>query len=188
MLQAMAKTKLYKIGQRYGDVERSLMRVFRLDESQRGAFRGRLKHFQRLGLPELEPGKGKKIAYTRELVFQWLIALLLAQLGIDPVLIVAAIKSQWRQTLAPAIEDATKYQAQEGNHVYLALRPRLMSGALGEGAGLEITPFNRFATAGSDRDNLPYEADKEIAGVKTWFCVIDLTSFALQIDVMLPRS
>lgn len=171
----------------YGEVERALARIFRLaPDRQRGALRGRLKHLQRLDLPGLEPGKGKRVQYGRELLFQWLIALLLAQLGIDPVVIVRAVKENWTETLWPAVKDAIAYSAQEGNHVYLALRPRLMSGAWTGDAGLEITAFKRFATAGSNRDNLLFEEEKPSAGMKTWFCTIDLTSFALQLDVLLP--
>jgi hypothetical protein len=170
----------------FGAVERALTRVLRIDAHQHGAFRGRLKHLQRLGLPALEPGKGKRIGYTRELVLQWLIALLLAQLGIDPVLIVQAIKRDWKAVLAPACADALTRSAQEGNHVYLQLRPRLLTHAGMANAGFEFATFRRFSTAGTGRDHLPDEEEKPYEGVRTWFCVVDLTPFVSQLDMLLP--
>jgi hypothetical protein len=163
----------------YGPVEKALAHICWIDEHQKGAFRGKLKHLQRIGLPEIEPGKGRRVAYTRELVFQWLIALLLGQLGIDPVLVVRTVKENWKNVLAPAIEAAISRRARAGNHVYLVLRPRLMSGG-----GLQISWFERHSPIGGGIDNLPDAADKEFPGMQTWFCAIDLTPFASNLDML----
>jgi len=182
----MNRTKLHKIERplAYGQVEKVLVRIFWIDEQQKGAFRGKLKHLQKLGLPGLEPGKGRRIAYTRELVFQLLLALLFAQLGIDPTLVVRAVKENWKGTLAPAVEAAID-RGQAGNPVCLVVRPRLMSGG-----GLQISWFRRYSyvprkNPDDNPDELPNKADEQIAGVQPWFCVIELTRFAAQLDVLL---
>ena len=113
------------------------------------------------------------------LVFQWLIALLLGQLGIDPVLVVRTVKENWKNVLAPAIEAAISRRARAGNHVYLVLRPRLMSGG-----GLQISWFERHSPIGGGIDNLPDAADKEFPGMQTWCCAIDLTPFASNLDML----
>jgi hypothetical protein len=95
---------------------------------QRGSLRGRLKHFQKLGLPDLKTGKGRQIPYTYEHAAQWVIALLLAQTGLDPVVIVASIKAHWRQ-LASSIEAVTGVEAGSGYPYYLCIWPRVMSAA-----------------------------------------------------------
>ena len=165
----------------YGQVEKVLGRIFWIDEQQKGAFRGKLKHLQKLGLPGTEPGKGRRVAYTRELVFQLLLALLFGQLGTDPTLVVRMVKTNWKAVLAPAVEAAIAYRAQMGNRVYLVLRPRLVIGE-----GVQISWFERRAVApGGYTDSLPEEVDKEIAGVQPPVVLIDLTRFAAQLDVLL---
>jgi hypothetical protein len=92
----------------YAKVETALARVFGADAaSQKGAFRGRIIHLRRLGLPEGGPGRGKTIAYTDEQVYQWLIALLLEEFGIDPALAVKMIKTRWDNFLAQLVRDAS---------------------------------------------------------------------------------
>ena len=71
----------------YSQVESALARANRVPAQSLGAFRGRIKHFQRLGMVPASPGKGTKISYTREHVYSWAICLELAQFGIDPTII-----------------------------------------------------------------------------------------------------
>jgi len=71
----------------YQTVENALARANKVPESGIGAFRGKIKHFRRLGMVPESPGKGKKISYERETVYGWAICLELAQFGIDPTVI-----------------------------------------------------------------------------------------------------
>src|SRR5262245_12814320 len=180
----MNRTKAHKVEQpkrslSFGQLEKSFAHVFWIDESQKGALRGKLKHLQKLGLPGGQHGKGRRIPYTRKLAFQLLVALLLAQLGIDPILVVQAVKEQWDKVLQPAIETAID-RGQATNPVYLVVRPKLMSGG-----GLQISMFQRHSYPGATDDKLRDAADEQVQGAQTWFCMIDLTRFATPLNVLL---
>jgi hypothetical protein len=71
----------------YSKVERVLASVHEISPSAMGAFRGRIKHFQRLGLVPSSPGKGHKISYRLEDVYMWAICLEMQEFGIDPAII-----------------------------------------------------------------------------------------------------
>jgi hypothetical protein len=71
----------------YSEVERALAAVHEISPSAIGAFRGRIKHFQRLGLVPSSPGKGRKISYRLEDVYTWAVCLELQEFGIDPTII-----------------------------------------------------------------------------------------------------
>lgn len=119
----------------YTAVETALAKVFGADAAaQKGAFRGRIKHLQRLGLPADGPGKGRKIAYTDAQVCAWLIALELEEFGIDPALAVQMIKDAWKNYLVKLISKATD------EHVILMVRPRFMSAAW----GVDCVLFSHF--------------------------------------------
>jgi hypothetical protein len=81
----------------YAEVEAVLAQIHSVTpEVQRGAFRGRLKHLQTLGVPlEANPGKGKRIDYTREQIIQISLALELAEFGIDPKKIAKFVKDNF---------------------------------------------------------------------------------------------
>ncbi|MFF8801450.1 MULTISPECIES: hypothetical protein [unclassified Methylobacterium] len=81
----------------YAVVETALARMHGADaEVQRGAFRGRLKHLQRLGLPLGDkPGKGRRIDYSEAQIVQLALALELSEAGLDPTKIVSFITSYW---------------------------------------------------------------------------------------------
>jgi len=95
----------------YAEVETALARVFDIPDEGMKAFRGRLIHFQRLGMAPCRPGKGKRIAYTREDVFRWAVSLDLAAFGIEPTVIRVIVKEFWN-TIRPHLlfgEDCDKY-------------------------------------------------------------------------------
>ena len=71
----------------YSQVETALAKTFAIRNEALGAFRGRIKHFQRLGLVPSSPGKGRKISYEREDIYKWAIGLEFAEFGVDPSLI-----------------------------------------------------------------------------------------------------
>jgi hypothetical protein len=92
----------------YATVETALARLHDAGpEVQTGAFRGRLKHLQRLGLPLGEkPGKGSRIDYDAQQIWQLAIALELAEFGIDPTKIVNIVKNAWQETLSIIVDEA----------------------------------------------------------------------------------
>ncbi len=129
-MQGKARHKFETPRYTYGVVEGALAGVFGVDvKTQRGALRARLKHIQRLGLPGTAAGKGARISYSFEQASQWLIALLLSEIGIDPVVIVETIQKNWRSSLAKSVQEAADAGALSGKPVLLSIRPRSMSGA-----------------------------------------------------------
>jgi hypothetical protein len=68
----------------YKVVERALAAVHHIPPNALGAFRGRLQHFQRLGVVPASPGRGRKIAYTKADVYLWALGLEFAEFGMDP--------------------------------------------------------------------------------------------------------
>jgi hypothetical protein len=82
----------------YGAVEGALGAVFGADiDTQQGALRARLKHFGRLGLPGGRAGKGTRMLYSLEHASQWVVALLMSELSIDPTVIVKGIHEYCRR-------------------------------------------------------------------------------------------
>jgi hypothetical protein len=133
----------------YGAVEFALAWVFGADDAVRhGALRGRLKHLGRLGWPGIGRGKGQRVLYSHEQAVQLLIALMLEELGIDPSVIVGLLKQYWEHALVPWVLRATDVEALDGNPVFLALHPRLLSGEWSEKYVFEAEPlirgFHRF--------------------------------------------
>jgi hypothetical protein len=115
-------------GYAYSQVESALGTFFEAPPSAQGSLRSRMRHFQRVGLNENAPGKGRRISYSRIQATEWLVALLLSEFGIDPVVIVKSIKAE-RTQLREWIGEATDAEALGGNEVWLTARPMLMSGA-----------------------------------------------------------
>jgi hypothetical protein len=185
----MDRTKSYKFETPrfiYAQLERGLGDVFNLDaKAQQSVLRSRLKHLQRLGLPGLQPGKGARVQYSQEQAMQWLLALLVAQLGIDPVVTVQTIKAKWRD-LVPNIKQATDQTSKRGNPICIGLRPRVMTNTWAEGKpSLQISAFRRYnfgPTLSGDRDEIPHVMDSE---PDSWLCVIDFTRPASHLETML---
>jgi hypothetical protein len=105
---------------RYAVVEQALMAVHGFVEQKRGAFRARLIHFQRLKIVPASPGKGRRIAYRREDIFRWAIALEFAEFGLDPVEIKIILDLNWPD-IAPAL-----LKAKDGPDRYLFFSPNLL--------------------------------------------------------------
>jgi hypothetical protein len=104
----------------YAVVEQALMAVHNFVEQKRGAFRARLIHFQRLKIVPASPGKGRRIAYRREDIFRWAIALEFAEFGVDPVEIKKILDINW-PSIAPFVLEAT-----DGPDKYLFFHPNLL--------------------------------------------------------------
>jgi hypothetical protein len=185
----MDRTDLHKFEQPlflYGDVERALGHIFRVDpRRQRSVLRARLKHFQRLGLPGLAPGKGKPLRYSRELASMWLMALALAEIGLDPALIVKAIKSHWKN-LAPWVRRAADYRAQTESPVFLLAKPWAMSGSWLESVSLELSMFERYGAANPRREDYALQEVNQEQDRGHWVCLLNFTRLAMQLNALLP--
>jgi hypothetical protein len=78
----------------YAVVETALAKIFGADATvQKRAFRGRLQHLRRLGLPS-GPGRGKAIAYTKTNIYELGFCLECEELGIIPTLAVNLLKER----------------------------------------------------------------------------------------------
>lgn len=138
----------------YAVVEAALARMHGADaEAQKGAFRGRIKHLQRLGLPLGEkPGKGKRIDYTDQQIWQFALALELSQFGLDPNVIVKLISGTWDNFFSDHLKKQVGARHHEGS--VLTIPVSLMSaGWLSPGASMDglisITWRDRNYTIGT---------------------------------------
>jgi hypothetical protein len=98
---------------RYGVLEPALGAALGVGATaSQGAMRGRLKRFSTLDLPGGGPGKGARRLYSWEQALQLLIALLRADAGLDPVVIVPAIKHVWaRRSIQENVKRVTGKEA-----------------------------------------------------------------------------
>jgi hypothetical protein len=133
-------------GYSYAQVERALGTLFGAPASAQGSFRGRVRHFQRIGLIEVTPGKGRRIAYTFDQAAEWMVALFLAEFGIDPIVIVKSIQGE-RTQLRDWVAEAIDAEAPGGDEVFLAARPALMSGAWASKRSAGVLRFGKFRRA-----------------------------------------
>ena len=100
--------------------------MYEADEAaQRGAFRGRLKHFKRLGIPLDRPiGRGRKVPFDTDHIFQWTLCLELSEFGIDPAVTVKFLRQFWT-TLQGAFIFAKDRQGEYD--ILLLINPAVMS-------------------------------------------------------------
>ena len=131
------------VGFTYAEVEGALGALFSVPASAQGSFRGRVRHLQRIGLVNVAPGKGRRISYTHVQASEWMLALLIAELGVAPTVIVKSLQRE-RKRLHGWITEATDVEALGGNEVFLAARPALMSGAWASKDSAGILRFAKF--------------------------------------------
>jgi len=105
---------------RYAVVEQALMAVHGFVEKKKGTFRARLIHFQRLKIVPASPGKGRRIAYRREDIFRWAVALEFAEFGMDPTEIKKVLDINWLG-IGPAVLETT-----DGADKYLFFHPSFL--------------------------------------------------------------
>jgi hypothetical protein len=79
----------------YGQVEAALAGVHQIPPNALGAFRGRIKHFQKIGIVPSSPGKGRRIDYALTDVYRWGFCLEFAEFGMDPVTIKKIVDDAW---------------------------------------------------------------------------------------------
>ena len=122
----------------YARVEAALAKVFDVEDAQQGAFRGRLKHFRKLGIPAETPGKGARLRYTPSDLFQLLVALELSEFDIDPTLIVDIVRRHWKtkdgfhETIRLAQQFPNEDPNDPSGDWLVIMRPHFMSASLGQ--------------------------------------------------------
>ena len=123
----------------YGEAETLLAKLHGAEAVQRLAFRGRMKHLKRVGIPlDTTVGQGKKQLYSEDHVWQWAFALELEQVNVDPTSIGKIMATYWVDSIRPAYLAASSRE----EPVWFWMRPRFMD-AVGIGssdlgwAGLE---------------------------------------------------
>jgi hypothetical protein len=109
----------------YAEVESTLAVIYRASgKTQAGAFRGRLKHLKRLGIPlGVHPGRGKKISYGRNELYQWCFCLELSEFGIDPSIVTRLVRRYWKTQIFPGFD---KMREEKREH-YFWFEPEFMS-------------------------------------------------------------
>jgi hypothetical protein len=114
----------------YAEAETVLARLHAASgDVQKNAFRGRLKHLKRLGIPlNSNPGRGSKIFYFEDELFQWAFSLELAEFGIDPATIARFIQSEWAEHILPKFHEARGGARRGGDSLFI-MYPRLISDA-----------------------------------------------------------
>jgi hypothetical protein len=85
-----------------------------------GAFQGRIKHFQRIGIVPASPGKGKRIDYALTDVYLWGFCLELAAFGMDPVTIKKIAGEVWNGVFYTAFGPETE------SDLYFFFHPALL--------------------------------------------------------------
>ena len=87
----------------YGEAETLLAKLHGAEAVQRLAFRGRMKHLKRVGIPlDTSVGQGKKTLYTEDHLYQWAFALELEQVNVDPTSIGKIMAAYWADSIRPA--------------------------------------------------------------------------------------
>jgi hypothetical protein len=111
----------------YAEVEDALGRMCRVPpDVQKKAFRGKIQHFQKLGIPlNLKPGKGRKNLYTEDEVFQWALCLELAEYGVHPSAIADTIRAYWKSHLLDAFRAAGQNETPKDD-VLVCFSPHLV--------------------------------------------------------------
>jgi hypothetical protein len=126
----------------YGKVARLLGQLHNANWQSPGgpfhkAFRGRLQNFQRFGIPlDKNPGRGKKIDYKKDDVFQLAFCLEMAEFGVDPTLIANVMKYYWKDELFEVlVEKAAPGKTKDD--VLFCFSANVMSGSWGINADAE---------------------------------------------------
>jgi hypothetical protein len=110
-------------GYTYAQVEAALARMHGIDERSAGAFRGRIKNFQRLGIVPSSPGKGKKIVYSFADTVRWGLCLELSEFGMAPEYIKRIVAA-----IGDSVQAALKAPRIAKRPVILLLSPHLLDG------------------------------------------------------------
>jgi hypothetical protein len=115
----------------YGEIERILAALHCANEAaQKTTLRSRIKHFQKLGVPfGLRSGRGKKLEYDRDHIYQFALCLELAEFGIDPSVIVALLRAKWTTMFVPSLQGKDWRTKKPLGVPFLYILPELMNAA-----------------------------------------------------------
>jgi hypothetical protein len=117
----------------YGEIERILASLHCANDARRRTtLRSRIKHFQKLGVPfDLRSGRGKKLEYDRDHIYQWALCLELAEFGIDPAVTVKLLRTNWERMFVPSFQgkDWRNKKKPLGEFSFLVVLPELASAA-----------------------------------------------------------
>ena len=182
-------------GYSYAVVEKALAEVFGADAvAQKGPFRGRIKHLQRLGLPAGGPGRGQKISYSYAQICDWLIALELEEFGIDPTLAVRMVTGRtgpdqpegaWKSYLPNVIEKARQ---SSDSDVLLLVEPYFMSASWRGDRRFDPASFRHLTLAGAGLDEFRHLLAGWGAGIQQRACVFNLSERLRLLDTALQKQ
>lgn len=181
----------------YARVKSALAKIFDVEDAQEGAFRGRLKHFRKLGIPAENPGKGTRLQYSASDIFQLLICLELSEFGIDPTLIVEIVKSHWagRNGFFAAIDRAKRDPEEDhfalirAHFMSASLQRRFMKSATEISLRSEPNPVEiRFTSARRVMEALqgPLLTDGRYEGKR--FCIFNLSQRIHDVEEVLTAK
>src|SRR5262249_28263307 len=118
--------------------------------TQQGALRGRLKRLATLGLPAAGPGKGSRRQYSREEAHQLLVALMMEDAGLDPVVVARAVRKLWAPNMRRHAEAAAS--AAKDNPVLIELRLQTVTGPWRTGNPHAALPWVRLLRRFHERE------------------------------------
>ena len=146
----------------YAQVEAALGAMLGADAAtRRGALRARGKRLLTLGLPGgKKPGKGSRRLYSWSEVCQLAVAFLLEDCGLDPVVVVPAIKFFWPH-VGFRVRQATSDAAQK-NPMMLHIRVRIVTGPW---AGKDSMPWIGISPLVDERSLAKYKEQGIEGGV-----------------------
>jgi hypothetical protein len=162
----------------YAQAETVLARMHLADaEAQTGPFRSRIKNLRKLGIPlGLSPGKGKKLLYSMEYIYQWALCLELSQFGVDPTVIAEFVKYNWDGLLKEAFEQAGPVGS--SNQTFLYFSPWIMTSGWKSDVG---GAFPRIGDIGvSSRDELLQRLSSDSSDPR--LSVVDLSKIVASIQ------
>lgn len=141
---------------RYAEVQAALAGLHGAYPDRMGAFRGRLQHFQRLGMAPASPGRGKAIVYAIEDVARWAFALELSECGIDPARIAKMLPWAWLK-VGPYL-----CEKHEGEKIFFAV-PTLMIAQMVEaehGSAPASSEFSQVNLLGEGAPRYVYDVEE----------------------------
>lgn len=112
----------------YQQIEDVLVRLHDVDDTKRGALRGRFKHFQRLGWPEgANVGKGRRVGYDLRQSLSIVVAFELLQFGLTPERAVTLLQ-RMKAILPVGFLTGLRMDVSNPSHSYVVFDPAALHG------------------------------------------------------------